>query len=79
METNPNKKKNQHKDDDKQSYAKYAGIVFQMGLVIGIGVWAGVKLDEYFKNEVPLYTVILSLVSVFASMYLVLKDFIKKD
>ncbi len=79
METNHNKKKNQPKDDEKQSYAKYAGIVFQMGLVIGLGVWAGVKLDEYFKNEVPLYTIILSLVSVFASMYLVLKDFIKKE
>ncbi len=79
METNHNKKKNQPNDNEKQSYAKYAGIVFQMGLVIGLGVWAGVKLDEYFRNEVPIYTIILSLVSVFASMYLVLKDFIKKE
>ena len=68
METNPNKKKNQPNNEDKQNYAKYAGLVFQMGLVIGLGVWLGVKLDEYFKNDFPLYTVILSLASVFSSM-----------
>lgn len=79
MEKNPNTKKNQPNDDDKKSYAKYFGMVFQMGAVIALGVWAGVKLDEYFKNETPVYTIILSLVSVSAAIYLALKDFIKKE
>ena len=50
METNPKQKKNQPNESDQQNYAKYAGIVLQMALVIGIGVWGGIKLDEHFKE-----------------------------
>lgn len=60
-------------------YGKYAGMAFQMGVTIALGVWGGMKLDEKFPiTKFPLFTLVLSLISVFASMYFVIKDFQKK-
>lgn len=74
MEPNPNKQNQK----PLNSYAKYSSLGIQMVLIIGGGCYAGYKLDEYFKNtETPIYTIILSLVSIGLAMYVVLKDFIK--
>ncbi len=59
------------------AYAKYSGLAVQMAVVIGGGSYGGVKLDEYYQNQTPIFTIILSLVSIAIAMYLVLKDFIK--
>ena len=56
------------------TYAKYSGIVFQMAAIIGIGTYGGMKLDEKFKREFPLFTLILSLLSVFIALYIVIKQ-----
>ena len=70
-------------DTDKKpeynSMAKYSGMVFQMGAIIGLGVWGGIELDKHFPvAKFPLFTMSLSLLSVFAAMYLVIKDLLKK-
>ena len=76
MEPNPNKQNQK----PLNSYAKYSSLGIQMVLIIGGGCYAGYKLDDYFKNtETPIYTIILSLVSIGLAMYVVLKDFIKPD
>jgi len=49
-----------------------------MAVIIGGGCYGGYKLDQHFKNtETPIFTIILSLVSIVLAMYVVLKDFIK--
>lgn len=48
-----------------------------MLVVIVIGVWGGLKLDEYFNCENQTFTIVCSLVAVFAAIYLAIKDFIK--
>lgn len=58
------------------NYFKYSQIVFQMAIVITIGVLGGKKLDEYFHLSTPVFTIILSLLSIAAALYLSLKDFI---
>ena len=75
------KKSPKKKDLQKQqlsNYARYSGMVFQMGVIIFVGVFGGMKLDEKIRWEFPLFTLILSLFSVAASLYVVLKDFLKK-
>jgi len=47
-----------------------------MGAVIGLSSWGGVKLDEYYQNTTPIFTIVLSLFGIAASLYLALKDFI---
>lgn len=58
------------------SYIKYTGMAFQLFAGIFLGVWGGIKLDALLGTK-PWLTVILSLFGIAASMYAVLKDFIK--
>lgn len=78
MESNETNKQKHNSKKQLNNYAKYSAIAFQMIAVILIGVFGGKKLDEYLNFETPVFTIIFSLLSVFASIYLVLKDFIKK-
>lgn len=50
-----------------------------MLVVIVLGAFGGQKLDSVLENENPVFTVILSLLAVFAAIYLAIKDFIKLD
>ncbi|HEN21361.1 MAG TPA: AtpZ/AtpI family protein, partial [Desulfobacteraceae bacterium] len=62
-------KKSPKKSDDLKSYARYSSIAFQMIIIIGLMTYAGVKLDERRGGETFVYTVILSLLGVFAALY----------
>lgn len=57
---------------------RYSGMATQMAATIFVGVWGGKKLDEYLKNETPVFTLVFSLLGVVIAMYNVIKDFIKK-
>jgi hypothetical protein len=45
-----------------------------MGVIIGAGAYAGLKLDEYLEKEFPLFTLIFSLAAVFGALYFVIKE-----
>ena len=47
-----------------------------MGVIIGVGCWGGYKLDQIYPNKYHVYSIIFSLVSIFAALYFALKDFI---
>ena len=51
---------------------------FQMIAIILLFYWAGSKLDERSGNQKPVYTAVLSLLGVFAGLYIVLKEFIAR-
>ncbi|MDR1761810.1 MAG: AtpZ/AtpI family protein [Bacteroidales bacterium] len=55
---------------------KYSNIGFQMLAIILLGVWGGQKLDELLGFS-SLFTIICSLIAVFAALYVALKDFIR--
>lgn len=59
------------------AYAKYSALGIQMAVIIGGGCYGGYKLDKYFNNSTPVFTIVLSLLSIALAMYVVLKDFIK--
>jgi hypothetical protein len=61
-----------------ESYARYSNLAFQMFAIIGIGIFGGVKLDQWLKIGFPVFTVLLSILSVAAAIYIAIKDFIKK-
>lgn len=66
------------KKNNLNSYAKYSGIAMQMLVIILLGVFGGVKIDEWLDLTIPIFTVILSLLSVVLAIYTVTKDLIKK-
>lgn len=61
-------------DNGIRKWAVFSGIGIQMGVIIGLGVFLGVTLDEKYPNDSSAFTVILSLSSVFLAMYAVIKQ-----
>jgi F0F1-type ATP synthase assembly protein I len=80
QEQKQQKPKKQSPTEDSRTYAKYGMMGFQMAATIGVGVFGGIKLDEWLglNKKFPVFTIVLSLVSVFAAIYFVIKDFLKK-
>ena len=69
--------KNQSPQKPPNNFLKYSNLGIQMAVTIGVGCWGGYKLDQIYNNKTPVFTIVLSLISIFAALYLVLKDFIK--
>ncbi len=73
--------KDDWRDDTKKinNYARFSGLAFQMLATIAIGTYAGVKLDAWLGlKKIPVFTLLLSLGAVGASMYLLIKQVTKK-
>ena len=51
-------------------------MAFQMIAIIGVITFIGVKVNDYFGAEPPYITAIFALLSIFAALYLTLKDLI---
>ena len=56
------------------SFVQFSGIAFQMLGTIGLGVWAGMKLDAWQSNARPIWTIVLSLTAIGASLYLFIRQ-----
>jgi F0F1-type ATP synthase assembly protein I len=74
-----NRKKPPENKENKglQDFGKYSNLAFQMIVIIGVMTWCGVKLDKVLGLSTPVFTIILSLLGVFAGIYTAIKDFIK--
>jgi len=81
MEEDPSTKKEKKENDKEENplktYSRYSGIAVQMGVIIFISVWGGMKLDELSGNETPVFTIVLSLLGVITAIYTSIKDFIR--
>jgi F0F1-type ATP synthase assembly protein I len=72
--------KNPKKPPNKgiENFAKYSGIAFQMIGIILLTALGGHKLDKITGWKTPVFTIILSLLGVFAAIYISIKGFLKK-
>lgn len=79
MEQQQPKKRNLKSPGNKgiKDFARYSGMAFQMIGIILVSTWGGIKLDKLMSFEKPVFTIILSLLGVFAAIYNAVKDFIK--
>ena len=77
MEKNP-ENSTKKKQPDSASYMRYATMGTQMLVIMGLGVFGGYCLDKHFGMKIPVFTLVLSLASVAAAIYLSIKDFIGK-
>lgn len=60
--------------EKNKSFVQYSGIAFQMLGTIGLGVWVGLKLDEWQQNPRHIWTIVLSLTAIGASLYLFIRQ-----
>ena len=54
-------------------FFKLSNLGFQMGLIVGIAVFAGLKTDLYFKFE-DTFTIIFSLIGVLGALFYAIKE-----
>ena len=47
---------------------------FQMAVTIFLATFAGVKLDGWLHNHIPIFTLVMSLLSVVLSLYYFIRD-----
>ena len=51
--------------------ASYAGLAVQMGVIIAIGAYGGVRLDRWLDLS-PLFVIVCSLASIALAMYVMI-------
>ncbi len=66
---NPNPDTNQRK-----GYVKFAGLAFQMLAAILLGVWLGMKLDQWLGFKYPIFTIVLAFLMLLGGMYYLVKS-----
>ncbi|MBO0929974.1 AtpZ/AtpI family protein [Fibrella aquatilis] len=71
---NPRPDKDPNIDRRPSAFAQYSSIGIQMLATIGLGVYAGMKLDAWQGNKPPGWTIGLSLGAIFASLYLFIRQ-----
>jgi len=70
MEQDPSAPKKQTPSD---SYLKYSGLGLQLFVTIGVGAWAGHKLDQYVEIKFPAFLLSFVLIAFVGSMYFLYK------
>ena len=80
---NRNKQKENKRETRKDSnplreYAQYSALGFQMMVIILLGLYGGMKLDEWVSGiNFPLFTLLGVILGVVLGIYYAIKDFIK--
>jgi hypothetical protein len=70
MEQDPSAPK---KPTPSDSYLKYSGLGFQLLVTIGLGAWAGHRLDQYVGIKFPAFLLSFVLIAFAGSMYFMYK------
>ena len=71
---NQNKiQKPKRKVDD---FIRYSSLAFEMIIIMGIGVFAGVKIDHWLGLNFPAFTLVLMILSVIGAIYHAIRKFI---
>ena len=60
------------------AYARYSNLAIQMLVIIGGGTYGGFRLDKFLGWKFPVFTIVLSLLSVTAAIWFAVKDLLKK-
>ncbi|WP_221393360.1 AtpZ/AtpI family protein [Dyadobacter sp. NIV53] len=64
-------------DKKSSGFLRYSGMATQMLGTILVFTYAGYKLDEWQQNKIPVWTLVLSLTSIAASLYLLIRGITK--
>ncbi len=63
-----------NKKSPLNDYVKYSGLAFQLMATIGLGVWGGMKIDQWTGWKFPVFTVTLPLLGIVSSLVLLIRS-----
>lgn len=58
-------------------FIRYSSMAFEMIGIMGIGVFAGYKIDQWLDLSFPAFTLGLMILSVIGAIYHAIKNFLK--
>ena len=71
---NPNKyQKPKKKFDD---FIRYSSLAFEMVVIMGVGTWSGILIDDWLNLGFPAFTLGLMVLSVVGAIYYAIRKFI---
>lgn len=70
----PNKFQKDKKKLD--NFIRYSSMAFEMVAIMGVGAFAGVKLDQWLDLSFPVFTVGLLLLAVVGAIYNAIRKFL---
>jgi ATP synthase protein I len=71
--------KNRSPRKQPNQFLRFSNLGIQMGVIIGLSTWGGMKLDEHFGTRKPYITIVLSLLGIGAALYVVIRDVTKQQ
>lgn len=72
MNNDKYKKPKKHIDD----FIKYSSLAFEMIIIMGAGVFLGVKIDQWLDMNFPAFTLGLMILSVVGAIYHAIRKFL---
>lgn len=60
------------------SYVRYSNMAFQMVIIIALGVFGGIKLDQWLDSK-PWFTLICTIAGVGTALYIAIKDALRSN
>jgi len=71
---NPDKyQKPKKKFDD---FIRYSSLAFEMVVIMGVGTWSGILIDDWLNLGFPAFTLGLMVLSVVGAIYYAIRKFI---
>jgi len=61
----------------QQNAMRYAGLASQWLVMLGVAVWAGIKLDKVTGWKIPVFVVVLPLTAICYSLWQLIREFNK--
>ncbi len=57
-------------------FIRYSSLAFEMIMIMGVGVFAGVKIDYWLGLNFPVFTLVLMIFSVVGATYHAIRKFL---
>jgi len=58
-------------------FIRYSSLAFEMITIMGVGVFAGYKIDQWLNLSFPAFTLGLMILSVIGAVFYAIKNFLK--
>lgn len=60
------------------SYARYSNMAFQMVVIIALGVFGGIKVDQWLDSK-PWFTLVCTIAGVGIALYIAIKEALRSN
>lgn len=57
-------------------FIRYSSLAFEMIVIMAVGTWSGILIDDWLELGFPVFTLVLMILSVIGAIYYVVRKFL---